>query len=83
MENDHITISHTLSQNHELKEQLAESQDGLIKLTNDRVKLTSTLHSEQHIEKEVAKKPDYLQETLEDMQETVEVKSQEARGLQE
>jgi hypothetical protein len=46
IENDCTIISHALLQNQELKEQLAELQEGFIKLTNDNAELTSTLDSE-------------------------------------
>jgi hypothetical protein len=72
-----------LLQNGELKEQLAELQDGFIKLTGNNLELTSTLQSEQYIKKELAKVVGQLLETLRDMHETVKVKSQEAVDLQE
>jgi DNA polymerase I-like protein with 3'-5' exonuclease and polymerase domains len=47
MEKDQTIIICTLLQNLKLKDQLAELQDGIIRLTNDNVKLTSTLQLEQ------------------------------------
>jgi hypothetical protein len=55
VENYQTTISCRVLQNLELKEQLAELQDGFITLTNNNVDVTSALHSEQHIKKELAK----------------------------
>ncbi|XP_020019890.2 golgin subfamily A member 2 isoform X2 [Castor canadensis] len=83
MDNDRTTISRALLQNRELKEQLAELQDGFVRLTNENMELTSALQSEQHVKKELAKKLGQLQEKLGDLKETVELKSQEAQGLQE
>uniref|UniRef100_A0A8C3PE53 Golgin subfamily A conserved domain-containing protein n=1 Tax=Chrysemys picta bellii TaxID=8478 RepID=A0A8C3PE53_CHRPI len=77
MQSDKATISRALSQNRELKEQLAELQNGFVKLTNENMEVTSALQSELHVKKELAKKIGQLQEKL------VELKTQEAQGLQE
>ncbi|KAM9083568.1 golgin subfamily A member 2 isoform 2-T2 [Megaptera novaeangliae] len=82
MQSDRTTISRALSQNRELKEQLAELQNGFVRLSNENMETTSTLQSEQHIKKELAKKLGQLQEKLGELKETVEVKSQEAQDLQ-
>ncbi|XP_064891935.1 golgin subfamily A member 2 isoform X5 [Columba livia] len=83
MQSDKVTISRALSQNRELKEQLAELQNGFVKLTNENMEVTSALQSEQHVKKELAKKLGQLQENLGELKETLELKTQEARGLQE
>uniref|UniRef100_A0A8C3JG97 Golgin subfamily A conserved domain-containing protein n=1 Tax=Calidris pygmaea TaxID=425635 RepID=A0A8C3JG97_9CHAR len=83
MQSDKATISRALSQNRELKEQLAELQNGFVKLTNENMEITSALQSEQHVKKELAKRLGQLQENLGDLKETLELKTQEARGLQE
>ncbi|XP_038601320.1 golgin subfamily A member 2 isoform X2 [Tachyglossus aculeatus] len=83
MQSDRTTISRALSQNRELKEQLAELQNGFVKLTNENMEVTSALQSEQHVKKELAKKLGQLQEKLGELKETVELKTQEAQGLQE
>ncbi|XP_040461848.1 golgin subfamily A member 2 isoform X4 [Falco naumanni] len=83
MQSDKATISRALSQNRELKEQLAELQNGFVKLTNENMEVTSALQSEQHVKKELAKKLGQLQENLGDLKEMLELKSQEAQGLQE
>uniref|UniRef100_A0A8C4XPL1 Golgin subfamily A conserved domain-containing protein n=1 Tax=Falco tinnunculus TaxID=100819 RepID=A0A8C4XPL1_FALTI len=83
MQSDKATISRALSQNRELKEQLAELQNGFVKLTNENMEVTSALQSEQHVKKELAKKLGQLQENLGDVKEMLELKSQEAQGLQE
>ncbi|XP_053776070.1 golgin subfamily A member 2 isoform X7 [Desmodus rotundus] len=83
MQSDRTTISRALSQNRELKEQLAELQDGFVRLTNENVELTSTLQTEQYVKKELAKKLGQLQEKLGELKETVELKSQEAQSLQQ
>ncbi|XP_040592854.1 golgin subfamily A member 2 isoform X2 [Mesocricetus auratus] len=83
MQSDRTTISRALSQNRELKEQLAELQNGFVRLTNENMEITNALQSEQHVKKELAKKLGELQERLGDLKETVELKSQEAQSLQE
>ncbi|CAM5163608.1 unnamed protein product [Eretmochelys imbricata] len=83
MQSDKATISRALSQNRELKEQLAELQNGFVKLTNENMEVTSALQSELHVKKELAKKIGQLQEKLAERKETVELKTQEAQGLQE
>lgn len=83
MQSDRTTISRALSQNRELKEQLAELQNGFVRLTNENMEITSALQSEQHVKKELARKLGELQERLGELKETVELKSQEAQGLQE
>ncbi|XP_059720998.1 golgin subfamily A member 2 isoform X2 [Haemorhous mexicanus] len=83
MQSDKVTISRALSQNRDLKEQLAELQNGFVKLTNENMEVTSALQSEQHVKKELAKKLGQLQENLAELKETLELKTQEARGLQE
>ncbi|NXI92250.1 GOGA2 protein, partial [Psophia crepitans] len=83
MQSDKVTISRALSQNRELKEQLAELQNGFVRLTNENMEVTSALQSEQHVKKELAKKLGQLQENLGELKETLELKTQEARGLQE
>ncbi|XP_061867436.1 golgin subfamily A member 2 isoform X8 [Colius striatus] len=83
MQSDKVTISRALSQNRELKEQLAELQNGFVKLTNENMEITSALQTEQHVKKELAKKLEQLQENLGELKLTLELKTQEARGLQE
>ncbi|XP_021117607.1 golgin subfamily A member 2 isoform X3 [Heterocephalus glaber] len=83
MQSDRTTISRAVSQNRELKEQLAELQDGFVRLTNENVEMTSALQSEQHVKKELAKKLGQLQEKLAELTEMMELKSQEVQGLQQ
>ncbi|XP_008577354.1 PREDICTED: golgin subfamily A member 2 isoform X1 [Galeopterus variegatus] len=83
MQSDRTTISRALSQNRELKEQLAELQSGFVRLTNENMEVTSALQSEQHVKTELAKKLGQLQEKLGDLKETVELKNQEVQSLQQ
>nr|XP_019584266.1 PREDICTED: golgin subfamily A member 2 isoform X3 [Rhinolophus sinicus] len=83
MQSDRVTISRALSQNRELKEQLAELQNGFVRLSNENMEITTALQSEQHAKNELAKKLGQLQEKLGELKETVELKSQEAQSLQQ
>ncbi|XP_069910929.1 golgin subfamily A member 2-like isoform X2 [Oryctolagus cuniculus] len=68
-QSDRVTISRVLLQNWELKEQLAELQDGFVRL------------AEQHIKNELARELGQLQEKLGELKETMELKSQKPQGL--
>ncbi|XP_023556252.1 golgin subfamily A member 2 isoform X3 [Octodon degus] len=83
MQSDRTTISRAVSQNRELKEQLAELQDGFVRLTNENVEMTSALQSEQHVKKELAKKLGQLQEKLAELTDMMDLKNQEVQGLQQ
>uniref|UniRef100_A0A6I8Q9Z4 Golgin A2 n=1 Tax=Xenopus tropicalis TaxID=8364 RepID=A0A6I8Q9Z4_XENTR len=82
MQSDKATISRALTQNRQLKEHLAELQNGFVKLTNENMELTNALQSEQHVKKELAKKLGQLQETLGDFKEQLAAKEQDIQILQ-
>ncbi|XP_048414910.2 golgin subfamily A member 2 isoform X2 [Stegostoma tigrinum] len=82
MQSDKATISRALTQNRELKEQLAELQNAFVKLTNENMELTNALQSEQYVKKELAKKVGCMHEDVADLKEKLEIKSQEAQAMQ-
>ncbi|KAM4696062.1 golgin subfamily A member 2 [Rhinophrynus dorsalis] len=82
MQSDKATISRALTQNRQLKEHLAELQNGFVKLTNENLELTNGLQSEQHVKKELAKKLGQLQESLGDYKEQLAAKDQELQLAQ-
>ncbi|XP_048469351.1 golgin subfamily A member 2, partial [Rhincodon typus] len=82
MQSDKATISRALTQNRELKEQLAELQNAFVKLTNENMELTNALQSEQYVKKELAKKVGRMHEDVADLEEKLEIKSQEAQAMQ-
>ncbi|XP_063792687.1 golgin subfamily A member 2 isoform X3 [Pseudophryne corroboree] len=82
MQSDKATISRALTQNRQLKEQLAEFQNGFVKLTNENLELTNGLQSELHVKKELAKRLGQLQESLGDFKEQLAMKAQELQLLQ-
>ncbi|XP_055964739.1 golgin subfamily A member 2-like isoform X2 [Sorex fumeus] len=83
MENDRTTITRALAQNRELKQQLAELQDGFVKLSNENMEVTCALQSEQHVKEQLAERLGQLQEKLAEMKETVQARASEAQALQQ
>uniref|UniRef100_A0A671QRN6 Golgin subfamily A member 2-like n=1 Tax=Sinocyclocheilus anshuiensis TaxID=1608454 RepID=A0A671QRN6_9TELE len=83
VQSDKATISRALAQNRDLKDQLAELQNGFVKLTNENMELTSALQSEQHIKKEIARKIGQLQEDLHGAKEQLQEKCGELASAQE
>ncbi|KAM8873050.1 golgin subfamily A member 2 isoform 4-T4 [Synchiropus picturatus] len=83
VQSDKATISRALTQNRTLKDQLAELQNGFVKLTNENMELTTAIQSEQHVKKELARRMGELQEQLHDTKEELELKSKEMAGLVE
>uniref|UniRef100_A0A9J7X6P7 Golgin A2 n=1 Tax=Cyprinus carpio carpio TaxID=630221 RepID=A0A9J7X6P7_CYPCA len=83
VQSDKATISRAVAQNRDLKDQLAELQNGFVKLTNENMELTSALQSEQHIKKEIARKIGQLQEDLHGAKEQLQEKCGELASVQE
>ncbi|XP_029693830.1 golgin subfamily A member 2 isoform X4 [Takifugu rubripes] len=81
VQSDKATISRALTQNRTLKDQLAELQNGFVKVTNENMELTNAIQSELHVKKELARRMGELQEELHNIKEQLEVKSQESQGL--
>ncbi|XP_063066326.1 golgin subfamily A member 2 isoform X3 [Engraulis encrasicolus] len=77
-QSDKATISRALAQNRELKDQLAELQNGFVKLTNENMELTSAIQSEQHVKKELARRMGQLAEDLHNAKEQLQERSVEA-----
>ncbi|CAN0248335.1 unnamed protein product, partial [Lampetra planeri] len=78
---DKATISRALAQNRQLKEQLAEMQNGFVKLSNENMELGSALQSEQHVKKELARHMGSLQENSHEVKEQLQAKCAEAESL--
>ncbi|XP_013991331.1 golgin subfamily A member 2 isoform X1 [Salmo salar] len=83
VQSDKATISRALAQNRTLKDQLAELQNGFVKLTNENMELTTALQSEHHVKKELGRRMGQLQEDLHNFKEQLELKSQEYQALLE
>ncbi|KAM9438452.1 golgin subfamily A member 2-like isoform 5-T6 [Salvelinus alpinus] len=83
VQSDKATISRALAQNRTLKDQLAELQNGFVKLTNENMELTTALQSEHHVKKELGRRMGQLQEDLHNVKEQLDLKSQEYQALLE
>ncbi|XP_075942878.1 golgin subfamily A member 2 isoform X4 [Anarhichas minor] len=83
VQSDKATISRALTQNRTLKDQLAELQNGFVKLTNENMELATAIQSEQHVKKELARRMGELQEELHDVKEQLELKGRDTQGLME
>ncbi|KAM9307259.1 golgin subfamily A member 2 isoform 2-T2 [Pholidichthys leucotaenia] len=83
VQSDKATISRALTQNRTLKDQLAELQNGFVKLTNENMELTTAIQSEQHVKKELARRMGELQEELHNIREQLEIKCKETQALTE
>ncbi|XP_024154885.1 golgin subfamily A member 2 isoform X3 [Oryzias melastigma] len=83
VQSDKATISRALTQNRTLKDQLAELQNGFVKLTNENMELTTAIQSEHHVKKELARRMGELQEELHNVKEQLELKCQEVQGVVE
>nr|XP_046174002.1 golgin subfamily A member 2-like isoform X2 [Oncorhynchus gorbuscha] len=83
VQSDKATISRALAQNRTLKDQLAELQNGFVKLTNENMELTTALQSEHHVKKELGRRMGQLQEDLHNVKEQMDLKSQEYQALLE
>ncbi|KAM8828986.1 golgin subfamily A member 2 isoform 3-T3 [Spinachia spinachia] len=83
VQSDKATISRALSQNRTLKDQLAELQNGFVKLTNENMELTTAIQSEQHVKKELARRMGELQEELHGVKEQLELKGTDVQSLME
>ncbi|KAM9841337.1 golgin subfamily A member 2 isoform 2-T2 [Aulostomus maculatus] len=83
VQSDKATISRALTQNRTLKDQLAELQNGFVKLTNENMELTTAIQSEQHVKKELARRMGELQEELHNVKEEMELKCKEFQGVME
>ncbi|KAK5852015.1 hypothetical protein PBY51_023521 [Eleginops maclovinus] len=81
VQSDKATISRALTQNRTLKDQLAELQNGFVKLTNENMELTDAIQTEQHVKKELARRMGELQEELHNFKEQLELKNQDTQGL--
>uniref|UniRef100_A0A4W5KW67 Golgin subfamily A conserved domain-containing protein n=1 Tax=Hucho hucho TaxID=62062 RepID=A0A4W5KW67_9TELE len=81
VQSDKATISRALAQNRTLKDQLAELQNGFVKLVKRSV--IQPHSSEHHVKKELGRRMGQLQEDLHNVKEQLDLKSQEYQALLE
>ncbi|XP_022256148.1 golgin subfamily A member 2-like [Limulus polyphemus] len=75
MQSEKVAASRAMVQNKQLKQQLEELQDGLVKVNNDKLELTEQLHHEQHISKELGQRLTDQEEELSELRNQVTNKS--------
>ncbi|XP_042541053.1 golgin subfamily A member 2-like [Dipodomys spectabilis] len=77
------TIRHALGENQHLRNQLAQLQDGLGKLSSHNTQLTSTLQGEQHTKKQLAKQLEQLQQEVLQGRREIQLVNQNLQQTQE
>uniref|UniRef100_T2MDF7 Golgin subfamily A member 2 n=1 Tax=Hydra vulgaris TaxID=6087 RepID=T2MDF7_HYDVU len=80
---DKETISRALQQNKALKEQLAELEDGFVRVSNHSAELTGKLEAEQHSNKDIAAKLSEIQLSMEETKLQLATKTSLCVGLEE
>ncbi|XP_042544050.1 golgin subfamily A member 2-like [Dipodomys spectabilis] len=83
MEKEQECNRHMLVCNRELKEQLAQLQDGWKRLSNEKDSLAGLLHAEQQEKKHLQEKLEQREEMFKEWKEMAESKHQEAQELQD
>uniref|UniRef100_A0A8C4RBK5 Golgin subfamily A conserved domain-containing protein n=1 Tax=Eptatretus burgeri TaxID=7764 RepID=A0A8C4RBK5_EPTBU len=68
---ERAALGRALSQNRQLKEQLAELQNGFVHMSNENAELGSALHTEQHVKKELGRVLGELRENQAALREQV------------
>ncbi|KAK2175475.1 hypothetical protein NP493_729g01024 [Ridgeia piscesae] len=81
MQSDKTALSRAIAQNRELKTQLAELQNGFVKMSNENMELMTQLQKEQHISKELASRLAQQEEELKEIRSDVGAKEQELQRL--
>uniref|UniRef100_A0A0L8HKC7 Golgin subfamily A conserved domain-containing protein n=3 Tax=Octopus bimaculoides TaxID=37653 RepID=A0A0L8HKC7_OCTBM len=69
IQSDKAALSRALTQNKDLKQQLAELQNGFVKMSNDSMELMTKLQSEEHRAHELADRLAQQEDELKDMRE--------------
>ncbi|GAB1602475.1 golgin subfamily A member 2-like isoform X2 [Argonauta hians] len=69
IQSDKTALSRALTQNKDLKHQLAELQNGFVKMSNDSMELMTKLQSEEHRAHELADRLAQQEDELKDMRE--------------
>uniref|UniRef100_A0A1B6EI66 Golgin subfamily A conserved domain-containing protein n=1 Tax=Cuerna arida TaxID=1464854 RepID=A0A1B6EI66_9HEMI len=63
IESDKVAASRAMAQNNNLKKQLEELQEALIKMSNNKLELTQQLQQEQHLSRGLTERLEQLQES--------------------
>ncbi|CAG5119625.1 unnamed protein product, partial [Candidula unifasciata] len=81
IQSDKTALSRALTQNKELKLQLAELQQGFVKMSNDNMELVTRLSTEQHSSNELTTKLTQQEDELLQLRETLTKKANEISEL--
>ncbi|XP_054284452.1 golgin subfamily A member 2-like isoform X2 [Macrosteles quadrilineatus] len=63
IESDKVAASRAVAQNNNLKKQLEELQEALVKLSNSKLELTQQLQNEQHLSKDLSEQLERIQDS--------------------
>ncbi|XP_013386833.1 golgin subfamily A member 2 isoform X2 [Lingula anatina] len=81
MQSDKVALSRAMAQNKDLKQQLAELQNGFVKLSNESMELTTDLQSEKHVSRELATRLSQQEDELKEIREHLADKEHELQHL--
>ncbi|XP_052790929.1 golgin subfamily A member 2-like [Mya arenaria] len=77
IQSDKTALSRALTQNKDLKQQLAELQNGFVKMSNDNMELLNQLQSEQHTLRDLQVRLNTQEDTLTSLQQELSNKDTE------
>lgn len=83
VQSDRTALSRALTQNKELKSQLAELQNGFVKLSNDNMELVTKLQGKEHNTNDLAARLAQQEDELTDLRELLSKKESEVNRLAE
>ncbi|XP_064650352.1 golgin subfamily A member 2-like isoform X2 [Lineus longissimus] len=83
IQSDKTALSRAMTQNKELKSQLAELQNGFVKMSNENMDLLTQVQSEQHISHELGHRLGHQEEELNEIRHQLLLKEQELSRLEE
>ncbi|XP_046556610.1 golgin subfamily A member 2-like isoform X2 [Haliotis rubra] len=82
IQSDKTALSRALTQNKDLKQQLAELQSGFVKLSNENMEMMTKLQGEEHSGNELAQRLAQQEDEIKDLRESVSSKDRELSELQ-
>ncbi|XP_053380155.1 golgin subfamily A member 2-like [Mercenaria mercenaria] len=83
IQSDKTALSRALTQNRDLKQQLAELQNGFVKMSNDNMEMLTQLQTEQHSSRDLMTKLAQQEDELKEIREMLSQKDIELQSAQE
>ncbi|KAL4219452.1 putative golgin subfamily A member 2-like protein 5 [Mactra antiquata] len=83
IQSDKTALSRALTQNKDLKQQLAELQNGFVKMSNDNMEMLTQLQTEQHSSRDLQVKLAQQEDELKEIKEVLSKKEGELQTAQE